>query len=90
MEQWEIDLRAKLDLEVPDGAYDISTPGMVAWTGKGGYINYLVELQRYAQGLESFLSNKHNESNTTYGTLTEQDLRDFMDELRKNNDKQGI
>lgn len=50
MEQWEIDLRAKLEKEVSDGIYNIGNKDTGAClTGKDGYINFLVELQRLAQ-----------------------------------------
>ena len=46
MEQWEIDLRAKLGEEIKDGGYQIGSGKWIVWTGKLGYINYLVEVQR--------------------------------------------
>lgn len=46
MEQWEIDLRAKLQAELPDGGYDISAGDLRLFTGKGGKIEFEVELQR--------------------------------------------
>lgn len=47
MEQWEIDLRTKLDEEIAHGTYKIGGEKLCALTGKAGYINYLVELERY-------------------------------------------
>lgn len=46
MEQWEKDLRAKLEDEVEPGCYDMSGPGYTMMTGKGGYIDCIVELER--------------------------------------------
>lgn len=39
MEQWEIDLRIKLEKELPEGAYEVSGANLVLWTGKQGKIN---------------------------------------------------
>lgn len=44
MEKWEIDLREKLEKEVPEGAYNIGS-GWKLWTGKKGFINFLVGLE---------------------------------------------
>ena len=46
MEDWEKDLRERLDKEVSEDIYKIGSPPMIALTGKGGYINYLVEVER--------------------------------------------
>lgn len=46
MEQWEIDLRSKLEKNIKPGLYDISSPGMNVQTGKGGYIEYMVAIHR--------------------------------------------
>ena len=48
MEQWEIDLRIKLQEELPDGLYDIGFPGskVQGWTGKGGKIEMEVAFQK--------------------------------------------
>ena len=44
MEQWEKELREKLDKEFGDGMYRIGIPPMVAITGKQGKINFEVEM----------------------------------------------
>lgn len=46
MEQWEIDLRTKLEKELPEDMYNIGMPGFVCWTGKLGRINVEVEFIR--------------------------------------------
>ena len=47
MEQWEIGLRQKLEFEIPEGFYNISTDtSFIMGTNKQGYINYKVALQR--------------------------------------------
>lgn len=46
MEQWEKELREKLEKELPEGMYEIGGPGLVAWTGKGGKIDFEVLLQK--------------------------------------------
>jgi len=85
MEQWEIDLRAKLELEVENGYYQIGSNGWVVGTGKGGYINYQVALVKAAKeyvpnrGVEDQIkscpSSKHDEA-------TEQDFTDLINALR--------
>lgn len=46
MEDWEIELRRRLELELPEGFYDISSDRMIVGTGKQGYINYMVALEQ--------------------------------------------
>lgn len=48
-EQWEIDMREKLNREVEDGFYHIGTPGGIQMgTGKQGYINFQIALVKAA------------------------------------------
>lgn len=37
---------AQMNECIPDGAYDISGGGMVAWTGKGGFIMSILAMQK--------------------------------------------
>lgn len=83
MEQWEIDYRKELEETVPDGAYDISSPGWVCWTGKQGYINYLVEFKRQTMCFEAVVDQIERGDITCNTELTEQELKDFIDELKK-------
>lgn len=46
MSKWEKELRERLEKEIPDGAYDISSPGFTCWTGRLGYIDFLVALEK--------------------------------------------
>lgn len=46
MEQWEIDLRKKLEEELPNGIYNIGTKDFVCHTGKQGKINFEVLLHK--------------------------------------------
>ena len=46
--QWEIDLRAQLDKELPDGSYIITTGGFSVHTGKQGEIEFRVAIHRAA------------------------------------------
>lgn len=46
MEQWEIDLRTRLEAEIKPGCYQIGGPGFYAHTGRGGKIQYEVEFHR--------------------------------------------
>jgi len=55
MEQWEIDLRAELDEEIPKGVYNIGSEGIVVYTGKEGIINYIVLLEREIRGLSKLI-----------------------------------
>lgn len=88
MEQWEIDLRAKLEAEIPHGAYNISSNGWVMWTGKGGYINYLVEQERLIRPLRGLepLINEGQDDKLIYTPATMKDYIEFMEELQKKND----
>ncbi len=49
MEDWEKELREKLNKELLEGSYQIGDPtsGFIAFTGKQGKINFEVELTRY-------------------------------------------
>ena len=49
MEQWEVELRKRLEEQIPHGSYNIGTgePGdMVCYTGKYGRIEFEVALQK--------------------------------------------
>jgi len=46
MEQWEKDLRERLNKEIPDGNYEIKEGKVYAITGKNGYIEFQVELYK--------------------------------------------
>ncbi len=52
MEQWEKELREKLEAELPDGMYRIGMPPMVAITGKQGKINFEVMLMKVQKQVE--------------------------------------
>jgi hypothetical protein len=46
MEQWEIDLRDKLDKELENKMYEIREGEFVVFTGKQGKIEFEVSLER--------------------------------------------
>ncbi len=46
MEQWEIDRRKYYQETIPDGCYQIGTDDFFAYTGKGGYIEYQIALEK--------------------------------------------
>jgi len=46
MEQWEKDIRERLERELPDGPYNISSGDFRVFTGKVGKIEYEVALER--------------------------------------------
>lgn len=52
MEQWEIDLRTKLEKELPDGQYQIGGGAYIMWTGKQGKIESEVALHKELQKLK--------------------------------------
>lgn len=93
MKRWEKDLRDQLDKDLTDGYYQISNCKLVLGTGKGGAINYYVAFEkerRKLMGLEPLLQDmeKYPEDYNTiskkeYTSLTEQDIRDFMNSLLK-------
>lgn len=47
MDEWEREFREKLEREVPEGLYKI---GESLWTGKGGFIDFEVEMRKEARG----------------------------------------
>ncbi len=56
MEQWEIELRDKLEKELPLGGYKIrELGGMVLWTGRGGKIELEVA---FMNSVRNFLGMK--------------------------------
>jgi hypothetical protein len=93
MEQWEIDLRSKLDKELPDGCYMISEGNFVVATGKGGKIEYEVALVKAAnnyietgEGIQREI--EKSTFKRTYSDLTEQDIIDFMNDLENKDNEQ--
>lgn len=59
MEQWEIDLRAKLDKEIPDGSiFNMSHGSLILMTGKHGYIEYQVAIHHEARKQNVKFNNK--------------------------------
>lgn len=47
MEDWEIELRRKLESELPDGFYNVfGTDDPIIGTSKQGYINYMVAIEQ--------------------------------------------
>ena len=76
--QWEIDLRNKLRKELPDGAYDISSPGLKILTGKGGKIEYEVSKERM---IRKFINDENNK--LSYIPLTKETLYEFILNLFK-------
>lgn len=89
MEQWEIDLRAKLEAELPDACYEIGGGDLIAYTGKQGKINYEVELYRSAmefKGLEDMIDKPSFGEYATDVAPTIEDFKTFMNELKKKQD----
>lgn len=54
----EKNMRERLNKELEDGLYSIGGDTYMALTGKGGYINFLIELHKQA---EKFLGESHGE-----------------------------
>ena len=62
MEDWEKELRAKLNEELEDKLYQVGEGEWVAFTGKQGYIDCEVEIERtFRQALSSFDKKKDDE-----------------------------
>jgi hypothetical protein len=96
MELWEQEYREKLEAEIPDGYYKISNgdePDSNGYkfclgTGKGGYINYLVEIRKQVMGFEGMIRNAElGEKQPPVDNLTEKDVLDFMETLRRKADE---
>jgi len=51
MEQWEIDLRERLNRTLPHGSYKI---GDNCFTGKGGYIEFEVAMKKKVKEMFGF------------------------------------
>jgi hypothetical protein len=58
MEEWEKELREKLQKELPEGPYQIGVPPMMAYTGKGGRIEFEVALHKQMMKLAEELKSK--------------------------------
>ncbi len=85
MEQWEIDLRAKLQKELPDGLYEIGFPGskIQGWTGKGGKIDMEVALHKELRKMsENFKSENTPKTEfklkDKYSNITEEKLKELI------------
>lgn len=93
MEQWEIDLRAKLETELELGMYNISYGNWVLYTGKDGKINCLIAEEKWRRELMSIeeqIKEPAQKDKIYPSECTEQDLKDIMDLLiKKGNDKNG-
>jgi len=73
MEQWEIDLRAELEEEIPKGIYNIGSEGVVVYTGKGGVINYIVLLESEIRGLSQLIREQIKREKEEYDKRPERD-----------------
>ena len=77
--------------ELEDGYYQIGRGNMIMGTGKGGYINFEVALQKearkYSTNINEGIENQINKSKKEYyKDLTLKDLIDFINELYKKPD----
>ena len=52
MEPWEVILREKLEVEIPEGIYSIIVDGKKMLTGRGGVIDQMVDIAREAREKE--------------------------------------
>jgi len=88
MEKWESDLRARLDVEIKDGAYQIGSGKWIAWTGKLGYINYLVELQRTLNDNRTVVMKGITEDNClSYHMISIDKLKEIFKDLFKEDER---
>jgi hypothetical protein len=83
MEEWERELRERLDKEVLDGPYQIGAGAWVVWTGKLGYINYLVELHREVKANRTDLEQQVENGKQDYHVLDSKKLEEFINSLNK-------
>jgi hypothetical protein len=82
-EDWKAKRKAELELEIPDGYYQISAGDMVVGTGKGGYIMYLLALEESVMNL----TNEGMETMTDDGMfrdLTRNETLEFQQWAREN------
>jgi len=84
MEQWEKELRAKLEKETPDGLYQIGDKDFVFATGKDGYINFQVEMVRATRipkqgaGLKQQMKKVQHH---TYASLTDEKIEQVLNDI---------
>ena len=84
MEQWEIDLRSQLNKELEDGTYRIN--GLC--TGKGGYIEFLISVEKQLRECDKGKGVKQqieeSEYKPTYGKLKLDTLDNLINNIIKN------
>jgi len=89
MEQWEIDLRAKLEKELPEGFYQIGPfgeNGFIVHTGKKGKIEFDVQFAKEANNFTytgGIREQMEKEGTAFYSELgiTKSDLDEFLKNL---------
>jgi len=81
MEEWERELRERLNIEVSDGAYQIGVEKWIVWTGKQGYIDYLVALHRLVKDNRANLEKQVEEGRTDYHILDSNKLKEYIESL---------
>ena len=54
MEDWEKELKDKLEKELPDGLYQIGASPYLITTGKSGHINFEIALRKAAENFKPY------------------------------------
>ena len=88
MEQWEIDMRAKLEEEIPHGAHNIGFGDWVVITGKGGKINSIIEIERQLRGHKG-ISEQVKQNYFPTNEVTIKDLKEMMKFLENKNNQRN-
>lgn len=88
MENWEKEERERLDKEIPEGIYTIEGGKYLAYTGKNGYINYLIELKRFIKEINPYpgILEQMEKVPATYSSFNIEDLKQKLLDLME--DKQ--
>lgn len=88
-EEWEIKYRKRLDEILPNGAYDISTNDITCYTGKYGYIDFLVALKKEAMkySVDEVLVKQLKEGipsiDHKYNEFNEKQIRQYLEDIIK-------
>lgn len=89
-EQWEVDLRAKLELELEDGYYRFGGEkegDLVFSTGKQGAIEFYISFERsirsISYGVEPIIKECEEDKHDYLLPATEDDFIDIMNQLMK-------
>lgn len=83
MEEWEKELREQLREELPEGCYDVSSPGIVMYTGKGGKIESVVAIHKEMRKMSKDFADAQAEISETHDGIYEDLTLDKLKEIMR-------